>query len=1212
MKSKSYIGNRYNRVKLYKKGKFWVASSITFLSLGIGAGVSTVRAANISSSSRNEEVEEVSSSSASKINARSFSSIHMQPQSVASSVIEASASQKSSSISSSRESQSQTDSSVSSSAQSSSSISSASSTSKQSSNSKQASSSSEEASSVHSSSVQSSSSSVDASKKSAEHSSSASTASSMTKIDGPDADKALTSDLTDKENTILGPNSGIKLIQSTPVIANRKNDEEDQANDTEATLKNAVKAEDVARVRSHNSVLDANEGSYGDWTIYFVTTSGETVHTPKGYTNMYGYQVEANLETIVTTIENEGYQYIADLPITITGPYNEISAYYTLIFQPVRKQGGAVTVKYVTQSGKILGTGTAEYTAPTGDSDSTPYVGDTYSTSAESFKGYHLVKTPANSSGLVSSESQTVTYTYAPNVQTVTVNYIDSAEGTIVDTDNVKVAYGSSVDYNAQQFVNQNLSGYQISKSNLPANGVLSYGSSTSYNVYLTHKIDTTTQTSTYTQTIKYQYANGNQAEPTKTTTVTFTRTVKTDEVTGEQTVGNWTTSDSTSLPAVTSPTIAGYTPSQVTVPAVTATPGGSDNQTVTYNPNQESMTITYYDADEGKVLSTKVLQGGYGTKPDYDYQSVIAQYEKEGYKVERSTIPSTGLVFTNSDSQSYEVDLTHTSTVLPPDSPNLTKTIKNTIKYIYADGSQAAQSVVQTITYTRIATKDNVTGAISYSNWKTTTNPAEFPSVKSPTIAGYTPSKAESGVVPISSDSADSTETIIYTKNGGTQTPQSDTKTTVTETVYFVDENGNQLKAPYTATITFTRTKNSNGTYTAWQPVGGKVDFPAVDAPEIAGYTPNESQVPMITNVSATTANISKTIVYTPIQGTVVFNYYDETDGGKLVYTTTQSGDHGTTIPNDVQKYIAGFEDNGYVLDKAKSDVPSGATIEFNESTQTFNIYFTHGTTTTTQTSTVTQTINYQYSNGKQAATPHTATITFSRTATRDNVTNQYTYGQWTSSTNEFPAVTSPTITGYTASVSVVPAVTDVEEGDTIAPTTVIYTPIQESVTVKYVDDTTGQLITSVTLKGNYGSTSDYSTKSAISKKKTKGYVLVKDGFPSTGITFGKSASTYTVDFTEGVTDSTQTETVKQTINYVDQNGNQIADPHETTITFTRPTEKNNVTGVVTNGAWTPASSVFPQVASPKITGYTPSATESTAVTVNTMMKQRAKYCHQ
>ena len=38
MKNKSYFGDRYNRVKLYKKGKFWVASSLTFLSLGIGVG----------------------------------------------------------------------------------------------------------------------------------------------------------------------------------------------------------------------------------------------------------------------------------------------------------------------------------------------------------------------------------------------------------------------------------------------------------------------------------------------------------------------------------------------------------------------------------------------------------------------------------------------------------------------------------------------------------------------------------------------------------------------------------------------------------------------------------------------------------------------------------------------------------------------------------------------------------------------------------------------------------------------------------------------------------------------------------------------------------------------------------------------------------------------------------------------------------------------
>lgn len=454
----------------------------------------------------------------------------------------------------------------------------------------------------------------------------------------------------------MGTDTGTKLIQDTPVIANRKNDEEDQANDDITNLK--ASARNQIEPRSGALNLAVNYGSYGDWTIYFVLTSGTTIHAPEGYYNMFGYQVEDDLETTVNEIENKGYQYVTNLPITLTYPDGTVNAYYTLVFkQTARKQGQPVTVKYATNDGKVLGTGTANYTSPTGSADSTPYIGDTYSTTSETFKGYHLVKTPSNSTGTVTASAQTVTYTYAPDVQTITINYIDPSEGTIVDTDSVKVSYGSSVNYNAQNYVDENLEGYEITKSDLPSNGTLSYGTTTSYSVYLAHKISTTTQTSTYTQTIKYQYANGQQAEPTKTTTVTYTRTVETDEVTGNQTIGNWTTTDSTDLPAVTSPTISGYTPSQTSVPAVTATPGGSDDQTVIYNPNPESMTITYYDTDENKVLATKTLQGGYGTSPDYDYQSVISQYEQEGYKVERSTIPSTGLVFTNSGSQSYEVE---------------------------------------------------------------------------------------------------------------------------------------------------------------------------------------------------------------------------------------------------------------------------------------------------------------------------------------------------------------------------------------------------------------------------------------------------------------------------------------------------------------------------------------------------------------------------
>ena len=47
----------------------------------------------------------------------------------------------------------------------------------------------------------------------------------------------------------------------------------------------------------------------------------------------------------------------------------------------------------------------------------------------------------------------------------------------------------------------------------------------------------------------------------------------------------------------------------------------------------------------------------------------------------------------------------------------------------------------------------------------------------------------------------------------------------------------------------------------------------------------------------------------------------------------------------------------------------------------------------------TVTQTIHYVFSNGKQAAPDATASITFNRTAIRDEVTGKITYSTWPSS---------------------------------------------------------------------------------------------------------------------------------------------------------------------------------------------------------------------
>ena len=50
MRSKSYFGNKVNKIKLYKKGKLWVAASMTFITLGLSA-FSTVDADQVASSS---------------------------------------------------------------------------------------------------------------------------------------------------------------------------------------------------------------------------------------------------------------------------------------------------------------------------------------------------------------------------------------------------------------------------------------------------------------------------------------------------------------------------------------------------------------------------------------------------------------------------------------------------------------------------------------------------------------------------------------------------------------------------------------------------------------------------------------------------------------------------------------------------------------------------------------------------------------------------------------------------------------------------------------------------------------------------------------------------------------------------------------------------------------------------------------------------------
>ena len=1013
-------------------------------------------------------------------------------------------------------------------------------------------------------------------------------------------------------------NDGQRLSEINPVIKNHDENEN-------ATFTATNKLYDISSTYVGDVTLSPEDAQNIDmdnldaqWYIKYENNDGQLINDvitaddrwDNGeiyYSYENGSKVRTDTESGVNYLSKNGYSLDQVEINYFINPWNQ-SVTVTLYFDHSRSAGKPVDVVYQTADGKILGTGTASYESSSGTAEATPYIGDTYTTTAKTFTGYQLTNTPSNATGTVTDSAQTVTYTYAPIQEKVNVQIIDDTTHQTIKTVTVNGSFGQTVSETTNDILQKNLTNaanYNVISSTWPSS--LTFNTSNNgatYTIHVSHKTKSATVTANVTQTIHYVYSGSSKrAQPDHTARITFQATETVDEVTGQiisQTP--WKNMSGTDeFPSIQSPEIVGYTPSYTASQAITGVTANTPNnvQTITYTPNNYVMTITFYDMDAKRIIQQKVLEGAYGTTANFDYQSVIDQLESQGYKVARNNIPSKGLVFNNTGKQNYEVDFTHTSTVLPSDAKGLTKVIERTIHYVYADGKTAHADDVQTVTYTRTATEDNVTHEITYGTWTAANNNSTFAEVKSPTISGYTPSIATVAAENVSGNAENSVVTVVYTPdNGGTQTPQSDTKTTVTQTIYFLKNDGTQLLQPKVTTITFTRTKNADGTYTAWKAEGSD-DFPAYTAPTISGYEPNIKATQAVNNVQATDANNVQTIIYSPIEADAEVVFYDQTTG-KNINVVNLNGDFGTSSSYSPATEISTLESMGYKL--VSSDFPKDG-ISFEETgSQQYTIVFAHTIVPVTQTSTVTQTIKYEYSNGTQAADPVTRSLTFTRTGTLDKVTNQATYGEWKpQTTNTFSAVKSPVIYGYTTSHPESTAVT-VDGSSPENVQVITYIPNTETATITFTDQTTGQTINKVTVQGDFGTNADYSPDAEIAALEKQGYELVSNNFKP--ITFDKDSKSpivnYQVVLKEQIVNSTESKTITQTIHYVDQNGKTLAADHTATITFTRPVTTNKVTSATTYGNWTPSSSDFPAVASPTIMGYTPDKTESTAVTVS------------
>ena len=680
-------------------------------------------------------------------------------------------------------------------------------------------------------------------------------------------------------------------------------------------------------------------------------------------------------------------------------------------------------------------------------------------------------------------------------------------------------------------------------------------------------KTTTTTETKEVTQTIHYVYEDGTEAAPDNVDKVTFERTVTINEATGETSYGNWEAKDNdTTFDAVVSPEIANYTPDKKGVAEmVDLTAESKDSEvTVTYKANMVESTETkevkqtihylYEDGTEAApdkvdtVTFTRTVTTNEATEEttygewqakdnDTTFDAVVSP-EIANYTPDKIGVPE--MVGLTPESKDSEVTVTYKANMVESTE---TKEVKQTIHYLYEDSTEAAPDKVDTVTFTRTVTTNEATGEKTYGEWQAKDDDTTFDEVTSPEITNYTADKEiVDEITGLTAESKDSEVTVTYKPKMETTTESRE----VNLTVHYVFSDGSKAADDYVDTVTFTRNATKNlatgvVTYDDWAATNNDTTFDEVNSPAITMYTPDKTSVEEVTSITADSKNIEVTVTYKQnpmasvemkeVKRVIHYVYEDGTAAAvdkvdKVTFTRTVVQDfendkvtYGDWLPKDNDTTfdeVTSPEIEHYTADKATVEEVTGLKAEDEDSEVT--VTYKANMVESTETKEVKQTIHYVYQDGKEAAADKGDTVTFTRTVTTNEATNEKTYGEWEAQDNDttFDAVDSPEIDKYNADKETVEEVT--------------------------------------------------------------------------GLTEESKDSEITVTYTPNMIKSEETEEVKQTIHYVYEDGKEAAPDKVDTVTFTRTVTTNEVTGEKTYGEWQAKDNdtTFDAVKSAEIDGYT------------------------
>lgn len=322
-----------------------------------------------------------------------------------------------------------------------------------------------------------------------------------------------------------------------------------------------------------------------------------------------------------------------------------------------------------------------------------------------------------------------------------------------------------------------------------------------------------------------------------------------------------------------------------------------------------------------------------------------------------------------------------------------------------------------------------------------------------------------------------------------------------VSRTVEIMNPDGNLAPESRVQLVKFKRSAIINAidgsvTFTNWIP-DGKTSLSEIDVPVIAGYTPTQTKVDQVDNISTDYVDPRIFITYTGNKNSQSIVYKDQ--NGNVIGKQTIDGQNGQTV-----NVNAAIPDGWKVLNN--EIIPKEITIKPNNSdinitvkattsvvdpnevdkdkpiskdaviSGTKNKHLEHDITYNDLHKDVTRTVTINRPDG--VVVPVTQTVHFVRSANVDNTTGKITYTNWTAEDNDnFAKVDVPQIDGYTANESNVGQVANVTSDYADPKISVTYTPKDVTKTITFVDGK-GNVIGKQTVAGKTNEVKDVTLK--------------------------------------------------------------------------------------------------------------------------------------